>query len=76
MSKQTSKKKTGLIIAAGSVGSVVLGWAINKYGKGPIKEVYANLNQKVTETTDKWYADGERKAQSFETIKNDIDMKL
>lgn len=76
MSKQTSKKKTGLIITVGSVGSVALGWAINKYGKGPIKEAYANLNQKITETTDKWYSDGERKAEEFESIKNDIDLKL
>lgn len=77
MSKQNKRSiSKSSTILAGSVGSVLLGWLLNKYGKAPAKRAYAGINQKVKDTQNKWYTDGEKRANDLKQIKHEVESRL
>ena len=77
MSKQNKRKTLkGTTILAGSAGSIVLGWLLNKYAKDPAKQLVSTLNQKVKSTQNKWYTDGEKRANELAKIKQEVESEL
>lgn len=77
MSKQNKRKASkGSVILAGSAGSVLLGWLLNKYGKSRAKQLYSKVDEKVKATQNKWYSDGEKRANELEQIKQDVESKI
>ena len=74
MTKQSENKKSkGFTILFGSAGGILLGWALNKYGKDQIKQFYFQMTDKVKEMQNKWYTDGEKRAQTLEKIKSEVE---
>lgn len=77
MSKQnksrTSKRSTILV---GSAAGILVGWLLNKYGKSPAKRAFLKMNQKVKETQNRWYTDGEKRASDIAEIKRDVESNL
>jgi len=74
MTKQSKNKKSkGLTILLGSAGGILLGWALNKYGKDQMKQLYYKMTDKIEDIQNKWYTDGEKRAQTLEKIKSEVE---
>jgi len=74
MTKQSKNKKSkGLTILLGSAGGILLGWALNKYGKDQMKQLYYKMTDKIEDIQNKMYNDVEKRAQTLEKIKSEVE---